>query len=608
VKLVFSGSVLGRCLKVIDPSDRVRVLVFAILQILANLLDLIGVALVGILGALAVSGVGTQNPDSRVLTVLAYLGLSNQSIQFQVSIVGTTIAIVLVLRTMFSILLLRRSLFFLGRCGSRISGNLASKIFNQPLTFVRSRSSQETVFALTRGIDAITVGVLGTSIAILSDISLLLILTIALLLVDYVVALTSFVVFTGFAALLYYALHVRAEKLGRENTNLGIKASSKIIEAIGTYRENLVHGTRGFYVSEIQNLRSRIAHSYSELAFLPSISKYSIEVMMVIGTLSLAAAQFYSANATDAVAKLAIFIAATSRIAPAALRIQQGALQLKTSIGSAEISLGMIDEMKKEKLTTLNLAPLNFDHPGFSAKISVKNLHFSYEAGNEHALHDISFSIDPGEVLAIVGPSGCGKTTLTDLILGVIEPSSGDILISNLHPLKCIEQWPGAISYVPQETFIVEGTIEENIKLGYLPIQITKEKVDLAIQKSQLGMFVETLPSGLDTQLGEDGIRLSGGQKQRLGIARGLVTNPKILVLDEATSALDAETENEMSKAIQEMKGLVTVIIVAHRLSTVKKADQIIYLDNGAIRAIGSFEEIRNAVPDFDNQAKLLGL
>jgi ABC-type multidrug transport system fused ATPase/permease subunit len=438
VKLAVQDTVLGRCLRVIEPSERIKLLLYSFLQVFANLLDLIGVALVGLLGTIAVSGVGSQTPGSRILAVLSFLGLSDKSIQLQVTLIGIAIAIILVTRTIFSILLLRRTLFFLSSCGSRISGRLASKIFNQPLTVVRSRSSQETVFALTRGIDAITVGVLGTSIAILSDLSLLLILTITLLLVDFYVALGTFIFFTGFAALLYYSLHVRAEKLGRENTNLGIHVSSKIIESIGTYRENLVHGRRGFYVLEIQNLRLKIARSFSELAFLPSISKYSIEVMVVIGTLSLAATQFYSTNAANAAANLAIFIAATSRIAPAALRIQQGALQLKSAIGSAEISLRFIDEMKENKTALLSDAKLNFEYPDFLAEISVENLHFSYGSRAGQALDDISFCVDSGQVLAIVGPSGAGKTTLIDLILGVIKPDSGKIEISKLSPHQAI--------------------------------------------------------------------------------------------------------------------------------------------------------------------------
>jgi len=605
---VASGSLFRLCLSILEPTAKRKVVIYSAAQVLANLLDLIGVALVGILGALAVSGVGAQSPGSRIVSVLDFLGLSNQTIQMQVTVMACATASILISRTLFSILILRKTLFFLSTCGSEISGDLASKFFDRPITFVRSKSSQETVFALTRGVDAITVGVLGTSIAVLSDLSLLIILTIALIVVDYVVAIGTLLMFTGFAWILYTLLNTRSEKLGRENTNLGIQVSSKIIESIGTYRELLVHNRRAFYVFEIKSLRHRIARSYSELAFLPSISKYSLEVIMVIAILALSAAQFYSTDAAQAVGKLAIFIAATSRIAPAALRIQQGALQIRSSTASAEITLSLINELKNQKVKDQNQAMTNFQHPGFDAEIVVREIDFSYQLREKKTLSKVSFEIHKGEILALVGPSGAGKTTLIDLVLGAIVPTSGEIKISNTTPLDAINRWPGAISYVPQETFIIEGTVRENITLGYRSEQFSDNQVELSLQKAQLESFIQTLPEGVNTQVGEQGTRLSGGQKQRLGIARALVTNPKLLVLDEATSALDAETENLMSLAIQRLKGQVSVIIVAHRLSTVKNADRLVYLDSGVIRAIGTFEELRIQIPEFDNQSKLLGL
>jgi ATP-binding cassette, subfamily B, bacterial PglK len=608
LKSRISGSMVGQCLKVLSPTARRKVLVISFIQVSTNLLDLIGVALAGVLGALAVSGVESQEPGFRIMTSISFLGLSNKSIQAQVAVIGLTTALLLIVRTLLSVVLLRRTLFFLSSCGSKISGDMAAKFFNQPVTFIRSRSSQETVFAITRGVDAITVGVIGTTIAFLSDVSLLVILTSALLVVDAFVAFGTFLMFTGFAWVLYFLLHTRAEKLGSEFADLGIQASSRIIESIGTYRELLVHNRRSYYVAEIRKIRTGIARSYSEIAFLPSISKYSIEVMMVLATLGLSAAEFYSTDASHAVGRLAIFIAASSRIAPAALRIQQGALQLKTSVGSAEVSLKLINELGGVDFNENGVVDIDFEYSGFEALVVAKHLDFSYQPGKQKTLDGANIKAMPGSLLALVGPSGAGKTTLIDLILGVIEPNSGEISISGLSPLSAISRWPGAISYVPQETFVIEGTIRENITLGYADNQITDTRVIAAIQKAQLSTFINTLPDGIDTQVGEQGTRLSGGQRQRLGIARALVTNPKLLVLDEATSALDAETEHAMTHSIQELKGNTTVIIVAHRLSTVMNADQLIYLDNGLIRATGSFDELRSQIPEFDNQSKLLGL
>jgi ABC-type multidrug transport system fused ATPase/permease subunit len=189
-----------------------------------------------------------------------------------------------------------------------------------------------------------------------------------------------------------------------------------------------------------------------------------------------------------------------------------------------------------------------------------------------------------------------------------LEPDRGEILISGLPPEFAVLTWPGALAYVPQDVIIINGTLRDNVGLGFDPKFVDDDVVWEALKAAQLGEFAGNLPDGLDTQVGERGTKLSGGQKQRLGIARALFTHPRLLVLDEATSSLDGDTEHAISRAINELKGQVTVIMIAHRLSTVRSADQIVYLNNGQVIAKGSFEDVRNSVPDFDRQARLMGL
>ena len=210
--------------------------------------------------------------------------------------------------------------------------------------------------------------------------------------------------------------------------------------------------------------------------------------------------------------------------------------------------------------------------------------------------------------IVISGNIGAGKTTLVDLILGVLLPDSGEILISGLFPSEAIVKWPGAIAYVPQDVMIFDGTIRSNIGIGFPNNEISDNLVLQAIKISQLDSFIESLPDGIETEVGDRGTRISGGQKQRVGIARAMFTQPRLLVLDEATSSLDGETEASISDAIQTMKGSITVIMIAHRLSTVRNADVVIYMEAGKLIAAGTFEEVRNLVPGFDRQAKLMGL
>jgi ABC-type multidrug transport system fused ATPase/permease subunit len=194
------------------------------------------------------------------------------------------------------------------------------------------------------------------------------------------------------------------------------------------------------------------------------------------------------------------------------------------------------------------------------------------------------------------------------MILGVLSPDEGAIEISGISPLDAIKKWPGAISYVPQDVMISNGTIRENVALGY-PLEVaTDQHVYAALEIADLVSFVNSLPNGLDTQVGERGTRMSGGQRQRLGIARAMFTNPSLLVLDEATSSLDGETEVKVSDAIKNLGKATTVILIAHRLSTVKDVDIVVYMADGRIQATGKFEEVRSKVSDFDHQAQLMGL
>jgi ABC-type multidrug transport system fused ATPase/permease subunit len=247
-------------------------------------------------------------------------------------------------------------------------------------------------------------------------------------------------------------------------------------------------------------------------------------------------------------------------------------------------------------------------HEGFAANIELKNVSITYPGKNVPALDDVSLKIPAGKSVAIVGPSGAGKTTLIDILLGVLEPTKGEVFISGMSPLEAISHWPGAISYVPQDVMISKRSIRENVGLGYPKEVATDELINSAIQVSFLAKFVSSLPQGLNTLVGERGAKISGGQRQRLGIARAMFTNPQLLVLDEATSALDGETEASITKSIHNLRGSATVVMIAHRLSTVRDADIVVYMAEGKIITTGTFNEVRNAVPDFDRQARLMGL
>lgn len=601
-------SIISRSIRVLSRSDRKKVFGVVVIQISFGLLDLAGVALVGILGALAITGSQSKEPGNRVSAALRILNLENQDLQTQATAVGLLAAFFLILKTVLSVIFVRKTIFFLSRRSANISSNLISRVLAQPLVNLQSRSMQQTLYGVTTGVESIVVGVLNTSVLIISDVSLLLILATGLFLVDPIVAISTFIVFSSIGFILFRLLQVRATSLGEHQRALSIESSEKTLEVLNSYREIVVRNRRAYYALELGKIRKNLAEVEAERNFMPNISKYVIEVTVVLGSLAIAALQFVVNDAAHAVAVLSVFTAASTRIAPAVLRLQQGAITIKSNIGSASPTLDLVEEFAGLSSEKLTVTQLDFVHDGFKAEISLKNVSLSYPNKTKPAIDSISLEISSGEIVAFVGPSGAGKTTVIDLILGVLEPDSGTARIQGLKPLDAIQKWPGAVGYVPQDVMISNGTIRENVSLGFNKVEFSDNDIWRALEVAQMADFIQTLPDGLDTRVGDRGAKLSGGQRQRLGIARAMFTQPKLLVLDEATSSLDGSTEASITEAVNNLKGGMTIVIIAHRLSTIKESDRVFYLSQGRLEKFGTFDEVRNAIPEFEEQAQLMGL
>lgn len=602
------NSIVYRSTRVLSARDRFKVCVVVFLQIFFGLLDLAGVAIIGVLGALAVNGIQSSKPGDRVNSVLSLLSIEDNTLQYQVAVLGTMAAALLISRTIFSIIFTRRILHFLSQRCAVIAKDLTSKILSQDLLSIRKKSIQENVYTITAGVNSVVIGIIGVTVNLFSDISLLVVLSAGLLVIDPVTAIFAFIVFASIAILLYRLLNSRAQHFGQIEATLSIKNNEKIVEVLESYRELFVRNRRSHYANEIGEIRSDLAYATAEISFLPFITKYIIETAMVVIALLICAIQFKLQDAVHAVASLSIFLAAGTRIVPAILRVQQAALAVKGSIGSAGPTLEAFENLVASPMESPVSALPEFAHIGFDASITVNQLKFSYDGGEEPTLFIPHLVIPAGTMVAVVGPSGAGKTTLVDLILGIFPPGSGSIEVSGVSPESAVAIWPGSIGYVPQDVVIANGSVRSNIELGFIPDNFNTPHVEKAIRDAHLWDLVSGFPDLIDESVGEKGSRLSGGERQRLGIARALFTNPEILILDEATSALDATTEELVSKTILGMKSQKTVILIAHRLSTVKAADLVLYLENGRIKASGTFNEVRAEVPDFDANAKLLGI
>jgi len=608
------ASVKG-ALALLDRRSKRILLILVAIQVLLASLDLLGVLLFGLVAALSASAVsGTEPPV--VLDVLTIFGLDQSNEVYLAIGLAVVAGFVLITKSVVAFLLIRRSLRFLANRQALVSSRLAEQLLSRPLLFVQKRSSQETAYSLTIGVNSATIGILGNAVVISAELAVLIVLALGLLALDPVVAVFTIIFFAAIAAVLNRALGNWAKRLGVRLSTAEIASTTAVQDAVRTYREVTVTGRRGLFVERFQDLRWEAAKVQADSQIMAQVSKYVFEVALIIGAAALAFSQVITREVVAAVAVIAVFLAAASRIMPSLLRLQQASLAIRSASGIAAPTLQLDKELASDvgakSISHIELdllvAGISAGYEGFHGSVDFSSVSVTYPGADRPALAEASVSISSGESLALVGPTGAGKSTMADLILGVIHPDAGCVTLSGCPPDLAVERWPGAIAYVPQEIAVLNRSIRSNVGLGLPPEVINDELVWEALERAHLASTLSAERDGLDTLVGEHGVRLSGGQRQRLGLARALYTRPRLIVLDEATSALDAETEKAVSDALQELEGDVTLVIVAHRLATIRHCTQVAYLEEGRIKALGSFDEVRGAQPNFDRQAQLLGL
>jgi ABC-type multidrug transport system fused ATPase/permease subunit len=558
-----------------------------------------------------VAAISSTKLAGRTESVIENLGIEDLSSQSQVAILGVLAAILMVFKTCASLYLNKKVIFYLSRRGAFITANLTANLFKKSYIDIKKQGSQSLIYSLTSGVNGITTGVLGSSVALIADFSLLLILIGGLLLVNTTMTLVLLLTLSSVASIMYLFIRNKNKKLAVLGAKYSIDASNKIFEAIGSYRELTLRGQRQYFADTIGATRMLGADAGAQNSYLMNVNKYILEASVIIITLLIAGIQFLLSNALRSVATLTLFFAAITRIAPAVFRIQQNLLTIKTSLGMAKPTLDLIYSLNlsiSKQFFEKSIQKIEIEHLGFKSEVEVNDLSFKYQKSDNFAIRDINLKLLSGMQVALVGPSGAGKSTLVDLLLGLHHPSTGEVEISGISAADAIEKWPGAVAYVPQEIYLVSGSISDNVLLGFSNNDENKAAVVRALQMAELSEYLDQEGNVIELNIGDEGGKMSGGQRQRIGIARALLTNPKILILDEATSSLDAQTENSVTSTINKIRGDSLVVVVAHRLATVRQADLVIYMQNGQIAAQGSFDEVRQSIPDFDAQAQLMGL
>jgi len=599
---------IRKVLLLLNRSDRYKLGFVLIINTGLAFLDLIGVALIGITSAILIRGLQGLAAGDQVTRFLQLLNLNELPQRHLLLLLGGCAISFFILKTILSVYFLRRTLRYMSTRNAQISSSLVSKMLNRPVEKIFIKPIQHQIYNVTGGVERLVGGAVTSLVVIASDLVLLLVILIGLMLVDPVTSIGTFFIFTGIGFLLYFLLHKRVAILNSNFAYQNIYFNQKVSEGINSFRDLFIKGGREFYVNEIRKTKMRLAGYDAEIKFLPNISKYTIEISVILGIAVVAGIQFYLFDSNRAIAVISVFLAASTRIAPAIIRLQQNVIAVKSNLSAAKPTFDLIDELIGIKELERNETVINTSHTSFLPKVKLDNLKFTYTDATDDTIQGISLEISEGEFIAFVGPSGGGKSTLIDLILGLLAPSSGSISISGLTPVDAIKKWPGSIGYVPQDVFIENSTVKENICLGFNPESVSDDLVWQALQLADLSDFVKGLEGQLAYRISDAGKNLSGGQRQRLGIARALLTKPKIVIFDEATSALDAETENRVSESILKLTGECTVIFIAHRLSVVRSADMIYYIDKGKIISQGTFEELRSINTDFNNQANFMGI
>jgi ATP-binding cassette subfamily C protein len=451
-------------------------------------------------------------------------------------------------------------------------------------------------------VDSLIIKGLTYYATLFTDLFLIFITTIALLIIDPYFTIFIFIYFILVGLILFKIQQSVSRKYGLTLSKIRLDFSDKIYEYHDNYREITLRGSKNIYNEELNKFREIQSITSAKSAFLQIQSKYIFESSIIFGAISFSLLQFLLKDIGHATVSLALFITAATRIAPTLLRLQNTLTQISGISGFSNSTIDLANLVVNEIIEP------KLNESKKSLNLRLENVHFQYPENSAFALQDINLEIIHNSFTAIVGPTGSGKSTLLDLCLGFLTPSKGNIqLFGQLPNLFSVEN-PGKISIIPQRINITKGTIRDNISLGFFNIGTDEEFLWEVLKKVKLDDYIFNMPNKLDSTIGEFGSKISGGQRQRLAIARALYTSPIIIGFDEATSSLDAETEQSISEMLLLLRGNCTIITVAHRLSSIKNADSVIYMERGKILATGNFEEVKNSVPNFRTQANLMGL
>jgi ABC-type multidrug transport system fused ATPase/permease subunit len=581
---------------------RIRLIMTLCGLVLVSFLDILGVLamlpLMGLFtgadtrsGALGVlSGVFGGSLDERELTLLVAGGA----------------LLAFILKGAITVAFRWWQLGFLARQQAETAVTLLRAYLRAPYSMHLRRNTSEFIRIIAGAVPESYNFAINGFFAFAAELITLLAVSALLLAVNPLLALTALLYLGIAAGILHWSIRRRVTSMGVDLAHHSQRTVKSMLHALGAVKEVKLRNNPDPFVEVYKESRFGEAYARRGYAFLGELPKYLMEIVFIVGIALLAAGLFLTLAPEEALPMLALFGAAGFRTLPSVVRLIASASGMR--FGRAGLGQ-LIDELR-----LLNdygvLNPTAENRAGgqpISGDIRLDDVTFSYEDGRP-VLRGVSLDIPRGSSLALVGSSGAGKSTLIDLILGLQAPDAGTITCGGRDIHRSVADWQARVGTVPQDVFLLDASLRQNIVFDVAEADIDPVRLQSAIEKAQLQDLIQDSPLGLDTTVGDRGVRLSGGQRQRIGIARALYLQPEVLILDEATSALDNETERRITQTIESLHGEITLIIVAHRLSTVRRCDSFAVLDQGQVEAYGTFDEVAASSPQFAKMVELASL
>lgn len=508
---------------------------------------------------------------------------------------GIGVLVSLTIAALISMFTIWRLSMYGARVGAELSSRLYSHYMHQPWLFHASGSSSQLTNQIAQECGRITNGIINPLMQMNARIVMAALMAVAIFIFNPVVAITGLVIFTVAYMAMYRIVRQRLIRNGGTITASNRMRFKMMGEGFGGIKDALLLGRQGVFTDRFQQASFRLANAQGKIQVISQVPRFIMELVafgsVIFLILYLLAA--HDGNLGTILPLLSVYALAGFKLLPAFQQIYSSISGIRGSLVAFE---GLREDLRASATASLQFAPSanSGEHLTPCESIELKNIMFSYPGKQEPVLRDVTLTIGVNKVIGLVGASGSGKSTAIDLLLGLIQPENGELLIDGeLLTKQQLRAWQNSLGFVPQSIFLADSSIRENIAFGLPPELVDEEKVQQAATMAHLDELLAELPDGLNTRVGERGVQLSGGQRQRIGIARALYHDADVLILDEATSALDGITEKLIMDAIHDLSGKKTIIIIAHRLATVKQCDTIFLLSQGKLLDQGTYIELQ---------------